>query len=124
MAFDPQGNLRWDHSMKLENISRPSLDQVSDFYYTGSEVVFLYKKESDIKVKTVALGNDGTIEESQKIKLKEPADEIRHEKEGEGGLKHWIQNSFYVWGYQTIRNPDLKEDRVRDVFYINKLVVH
>jgi hypothetical protein len=124
LAFDPQGNLRWDHSMKLENISRPSLDQVSDFYYTGSEVVFLYKNDSDIKIKTVVLGKDGTIEGSQKIKLKEPADEIRHEKEGEGGLKHWVQNSFYVWGYQTIRNPDLKENRVRDVFYINKLVVH
>jgi hypothetical protein len=124
LAFDPQGKLKWDQSMKLENIQKPSVDQVSDIYYNGSEIVFLYKKESELKIKRVSIETDDATDETQKIKLKAPADEIRNEKEAEGGVKHWTNNTFYVWGYHTIRNLDLKDDRVRDVFYINKVVIH
>ena len=53
----------------------------------------------------------------------DPADDIRSEKDYEGGVRQWYNNTFYVWGYQTIRNVT-KDDRVRDVFYINKVVVY
>jgi hypothetical protein len=67
--------------------------------------------------------HDGAAKESsQKIRLSDPADEIRSENESEDGIKHWTGNTFYMWGYQTIRNVH-KDDRVRDVFYINKVVV-
>jgi hypothetical protein len=124
IAFDPKGNFLWDQSIKLDNIEKPSLDQVSDFYYDGSKVLFLYKKESELKIKTVSTASDDTIDEVQKIKLKDAGDEVRNEKNNDTGLKHWTQNTFYVWGYHTVRNLNLKEDRVRDVFYINKLVIH
>jgi hypothetical protein len=124
MAFDPQGNLLWDQSVKLDNIESNALEQVSDFYYNGSTLIVLYKKESELKIKTVAISTDDASEQVEKIKLKEPADEVRNEKEMEGGIKHWTANSFYVWGYQTIRNLEHKDDRVRDVFYLNKVVVH
>ena len=48
--------------------------------------------------------------------------EVRHEREQNGGILHWVGNSFYMWGYQTIRNPN-NEERVREVFYLNKVVV-
>ena len=56
-----------------------------------------------------------------KVKTSDPLDEIKSEKEFEGGVRHWFANSFYVWGYQSVRNST-KEDKVRDVFYINKVV--
>ena len=124
IAFDSNGKVIWDQSVKLQEIDKPSLDQVSDFYYNNSELTFLYKKESDIMVKKIEVENDSPIEFVEKIKLKDPIEEVRNENEFEGGVKQWTGNTFYVWGYQTIRNAHLKdEDRVRDVFYINKVVI-
>ena len=122
VAFDPKGNRLWDQSIKLDDIKKPALEQLSDYFYTKSSVYFMYKKESELFSKTINI-DDGTAKESsQKVRLNDPLDEIRDENSYEEGIKHWTGNSFYMWGYQTLRNTQ-KEDRVRDVFYINKVVV-
>ena len=124
VAFDSQGKMLWDQSVVLDEIKRPALEQVSDFYTDDESIHFLYKKESELKIKSVSL-EEGTVTESaQKIKLMEPSEEVRSEKELEDGVRYWTGNSFYVWGYQTIKNPEKKDNRVRDVFYINKVVVN
>jgi hypothetical protein len=124
MHFDAKGSLLWDESIKLDNVEKPALEQVADFYTTSENLIFLYKKKSELKIKTIALGSDAAVEEIQKVKLLYDDDDIRQENESEGGLKHWIGNSFYMWGYETIKNPTLKDNRLRDVFYINKIIVH
>jgi hypothetical protein len=83
----------------------------------------IYKKESELKIKQIELSGEVATESTQKIKTTKENDEIRNEKDNEGGIRHWTDNTFYVWGYQTIRNLGFKDDRVRDVFYINKVVV-
>lgn len=123
VAFDAAGNVKWDHSLKLDDdIKLPGIEQVSEFHYDDTEITFFYKDESDLKVRTVNLDNGEKKEESLKIQTKDPLDEIRSDRENEGGVRHWFGNSYYVWGYQTIRN-NKAEDRVRDVFYVNKVVV-
>ena len=123
MAFDSKGKLLWDHSMKIEEVKKPSLEQISEFYFSGSDVCFLYKKESELKIKSISIdGGNEHEEKNEKIRLNDPLDEIRDEREADGGVKHWVGNTFFVWGYQTLRN-NTKEDRVRDVFYVNKVVV-
>jgi hypothetical protein len=124
LHFDSKGNLSWDESIKLDEIEKPTLEQISEFYLTDDDLIFLYKKESELKTKTIALGSDMAFENTQKIKLPDQLDDIRHENDNEGGVKHWIDNNFYMWGYHTIRNTSFKEDKTRDVFYINKIVVH
>ncbi len=123
-AFDAKGDLIWDHGIVLDNVKRPALEQVSDFYTDGRTLYLLYKKESELRIKQITLDSGNATETTQEIKLTEPADEIRSEKEYEDGVRHWVGNTFYTWGYQTIRNQEKKSDRVRDVFYINKIVVH
>jgi hypothetical protein len=123
ISFDAKGKVLWDHAMKVDDLKKPSLEQVSDYVLINSTAYFIYKKESELIVKVIDI-HDGSVTDSvEKIKLKEPLDEIRSEKEIEDGIKHWIGNTFYTWGYQTIRNPQNKDDRVRDIFYINKVVV-
>jgi hypothetical protein len=123
LSFDAAGKLRWDQSIKLDDIEKPALEQVSDFLSTSTKLHFVYKKKSELVIKTIDQQSDGAAESSQKIMLNDPSDEVRDEKEQEGGLKKWIGNTMYVWGYQTIRNQQRKDDKVRDVFYINKIVV-
>jgi len=121
LSFDAHGKIVWDQSMQLDEVKMPGIEQVSDFVLLEDKVCFLYKKESELNVKTVMLTDGSTTEAIEKIKLPDPADAIRSEREFDGGVRHWIGNTFYVWGYHTIRNNS-KDDRVRDVFYVNKVV--
>lgn len=123
VAFDSRGKVIWDQSIVLDEIKRPALEQVSDLYSDDEAIHFLYKKESELKVKSVSLEEGTATETTEKIRLMEPSEEVRSEKELEDGVRHWIGNSFYVWGYHTVRSPEKKDNRTRDVFYINKIVV-
>lgn len=122
IAYDQNGKLLWDHSLKMDELKMPSLDQVSDFVLHQGKIYLIFKKESELKIKSVVLKGDEVSEITEKIKTQDPIDEIRSDKEFEGGVRHWFANNFYVWGYQTIRNVS-HDDRTRDVFYINKVVV-
>lgn len=122
-AFNPDGSLKWDYSFKVDDIKKLSLEQVSDYYFDGSTVYFFYKKESELKYKVID-ENEGLVKEGvEKVQLKEPGDELRSDRDYEDGIKHWFGNALYVWGYQTIRNSTHTDDRVRDVFFISKVVV-
>jgi len=122
ISFDANGKVNWDYSVKLDEVKMPGIEQVADFNLLAGQVNFLYKKESELKIKTISLDENEVGEETASIALSEAADLVKSEKEYEGGVRHWIGDSFYVWGYQTIRNA-AKENKVRDVFYVNKVVV-
>lgn len=124
VAFDGEGNLLWDHSIKLDDLKRPALEQVSEFYSDENYLHFLYKQESELKIKTIDMADGMANETTEKIKLSDPIEEVRSEKELEDGIRHWFGNTFYLWGYHTVRNQENKDNRVRDVFYINKIVVN
>ena len=120
VSFDGNGQVKWDQSIKVEDINLPGVEQISDFTVTNEKAFLIYKKESELKVKTVVLSDDASTELTENVKTLEDADVIRSEKESENGVRHWYKNTFYVWGYQTIKNAT-REDRVRDVFYINRV---
>jgi hypothetical protein len=122
IAFDASGKVLWDHSMKIDEIKKPSLEQLSDYIVTDSSVYFLHKKESDLMIKVIDLESGSAKEFSEKVKLNEAGDEIRSEKEMEGGVRSWYGKYLYSWGYQTLKNNS-KQDRVRDIFYINKIAI-
>jgi hypothetical protein len=122
ISFDEKGKVQWDHSFDLDEVKRMSMEQVSDFHFINNEIVMIYKNESELKVKSIVLDGDESEETTEKIKTTFPEDEIRSERDGEGGVSYWYGNSFFVWGYQTIRN-NTREDRMRDVFYINKIEI-
>jgi hypothetical protein len=122
LSFDDKGVIKWDESIKLDEINLPGLEQVGDFVIHNNKVFLVYKKESELKIKSVTLddGDDAATEIIEPVRTGNEEDDIRSEKELEGGVRHWFGNSFYVWGYQTIRNPS-KQNKVRDVFYINRV---
>jgi hypothetical protein len=121
LSFDPAGNIRWDFSMKLEQVEMPSVEQATDFNVINGKVYFMYRKDSMVKIKMVRI-EDGTSEDlSENVKPLESSDEIRDDRDTEGGIRYWYGASFFVWGYETIKNTT-KDDRTREVFYINKIV--
>lgn len=123
VAFNAEGQVIWDQSIVLDDIKRPALEQVSDIYSDDQNLHFIYKKESELKIKSISLEEGTFTESTEKLKLMGPSEEVRSEKQLEDGVRHWVGNSFYVWGYHTVRSPQKKDNRTRDVFYINKIVV-
>jgi hypothetical protein len=124
LQIDPKGNIVWDQSIKIEDVKRSTLEQVSDFHQKQDSIFFIYRnKDNELKVKKIEIENNEVSDFKVEVKLSEPFDEFRSER-NEYGVRKWYGNSFYTWGYQTIRNVNNKEDRVRDVFFINKIVVH
>jgi hypothetical protein len=122
ISFSSDGTVNWDHSVTLDEKKMPGIEQVSDYCLVGDQLYIIYKKESELKLKVIGLEDEQVNENTIKITTDDPQDEIRSDREFEGGVRQWSSDSFFVWGYQSIRNPT-KEERVRDVFYINKLVV-
>lgn len=126
LSFDPNGNIKWDQSIKLEEINLRAVEQVGDFVIHDNKVFLVYKKESELKVKSISLDendDDPATVVSEPVKTGNESDDIRSEKDFEGGVRHWFGNSFYVWGYQTIRNS-ANQNKTRDVFYLNRVDVN
>jgi len=123
LAFDGSGKVLWDYSLPLANIKMASLEQVCDFTLIGNNIHFLYKNESELKIKTINLDDQEVVESTEKIKLSDPSDELKSESEQIGTVKHWFGKNFYVWGYQSVKNRTSAEG-TRQVLYINKVVVH
>lgn len=118
------GMITKDASLKLEDIRIPNLDQVSDFALIKDSVVLMYKKESSI-VHSEEAGEEGEkpIIQTTPIRLASSLDILRNENESEGSLRHWYGDSFYLWGFQTIRNTTNTQVPTRRVYYINKVQV-
>ncbi|MDH4058806.1 MAG: hypothetical protein OEU76_08570, partial [Cyclobacteriaceae bacterium] len=123
IAFNEDGDVLWDYSIDLDSYRSHSIEQVADFCVYREGLFFLYKKESELIVKTITLDSDETADSVEKIKLVEENDEIRGENKSIGGTRHWYGKTFYVWGQHTIRNKySSEESSSRQVFYINKVV--
>lgn len=122
IAFDGRGKTQWDFSLDLDDFRSHGLEQVADFCVNQDKTYFLYKKESELIVKSFTLESKESINSTEKIKLSNEGDEIRSENKNAGGLRFWYGNNFYVWGQHAIRNRAKREDSNRQVFYINKVV--
>jgi len=121
LAFNPDGKLDWDHSLKAEDDRRPTLEQVADFWCDKNKIVIATKDESELIVKARFKNNEISAD-TVKILLKKPTEVVKEDTDGEGGVRHWYGNKFYVWGYQTIKDPEMRfEDRTRSVFYLIKV---
>jgi hypothetical protein len=118
-----KGEVSNDFSMKIEDVKIRSVEQVADAGYHKGEVAIVYKNDSKIFYKKMDPTTDEMEEGNEPITLKDSLDELREEDDSEGGIRHWYENSFYTWGYQTIRNINVKGDKTRDVFYVNKILV-
>lgn len=119
VVFRPDGRLEWDHSLRVDNEERNSLEQASDFWCDRNSIVIANKMQSEISMK-VRFKNDESFSDTIKIMLKNPGDIVREETKEEGGVRFWYERTFYIWGYQTLKDPTA-ENRVRSVFYIVKV---
>lgn len=123
LNIDPTKGVTWDYSLKVKDIKTDNLSKISEVAITTDSVYLLYKKESELITKAISINNGESIQSKQTIKLVDEYDEIRSEREQFGSIECWYNNTFYAWGYQSIRNK-LKKTRTKEFFYVNKIVIN
>lgn len=124
IAFSFEGERSWDVSVNMSDLSILGKEQTSDFCLSEGNPYMVYKKDSELKIKSVNLEYDREVQSTVPIKLTYPNQVIRSEQKYYGGIRFWYGKSFYVWGKQTIRDNSKRNEGTRQVFYVNKVVVH
>ena len=122
VAYSPQGTVLWDYSIKFDDMRKPFAQQALDYHLTDRHVNLMYKKESELRIKSFDISTGEATEFTEKISALFPGDEIRPDEKVLGEIKNWYGNTFYAWGYQTVRNR-ANPSKNRDVFYVNKVVM-
>ncbi|MBL3658859.1 hypothetical protein [Fulvivirga sediminis] len=123
VKLDDEGKLVWDNSYAIKEVESYSLEAVTDYRVKGDDITIIYKSEDKLAYK-LAEGNTGLVEDSDELAMLYENDELDHDYEGVGGVSHWYDNTFFVWGYQKVLNKQNESvDNRRNVIYINKVEV-
>ena len=122
LAFDPNCNIIWDQTFKIEDIQTYSLDENVVVSASGDRVILMYLEENEIRSKVVE-GNE--IVEGRTfnpVKLAFETDELKTKDPGVEGLQNWYDETLFAFGEQKIKNPNGVAGKThRRVFYINKI---
>jgi len=122
LGFDPNCNILWDHTFKIEDIQTYSLSANVVVSASDEGVVLMYLEENEIRSKVVS-GNE--IVEGRTfspVRLSFETDEVKNKDPNLEGLSKWYGETLFAYGKQSIRNPSgIGGKFSRKVFYINKI---
>ncbi len=122
LAFDPNCNILWDQTFKIEDIQTYSLEENVVVSASGNRVILMYLEENEIRSKVVEKNEIVEGRTFNPVKLSFQADELKSRDPSVEGLKRWYDQTLFAFGEQSIRNPHGVAGKTnRKVFYINKI---
>ncbi|WP_425392643.1 hypothetical protein [Ekhidna sp.] len=122
IAFDPNCNLLWDQTFKIEDIQTFSLEENVVVSGSGDRVILMYLEENEIRSKVVEGNNIVEGRTFSPVKLSFEQDELKTKDPNVEGLKKWYDETLFAYGEQNIKNQNGVGGKTsRRVFYINKI---
>ena len=119
LAFDNEGNLKWQTSAKFSNALTYDLTPHACETICYDELVVASSSYNNLRYVSFDLnGNPVLTPQSEMMDTKLGADELRDEYFAE--LKHWYGNRFVIFGSQIIRNS-IQANPQRSVFFLQKV---
>ncbi|MEQ8240325.1 MAG: hypothetical protein RIA69_13995 [Cyclobacteriaceae bacterium] len=122
VAFDKNGDIKWDNSFEIEDILTFSLQKFVQVSVYDDKIVLMYMEGNTIRSKVV---EENAIVEGKTfnpVRLSYNSDEIKSKNPQVEGLKKWYGNTYYAFGEQRIKNESGSVIKVyRKIFYINKV---
>lgn len=122
VGFDRNCNIIWDHTFKIEDIQKYTLDENVAVSASGNKVVLMYLEESEIRSKIIQ-GNE-VIEGRtfNPVKLSFESDELKSRNPSVEKIINWYDDTLFAYGEQTIKNVNAINGKTfRKVFYLNKI---
>ncbi|MBE0661061.1 MAG: hypothetical protein IH597_01225 [Bacteroidales bacterium] len=119
VAFDSQGQLKWDNGIEMINIRTFDLFPRLVLHNDVDGLALAYNHEGKIAWKL--LQEDTTITNISYANIETSYSKDRVNSEQSSRLIKWYGNYFLASGYQTITNNYLPSQNKRNVFYVNKI---
>jgi len=119
VSFDNEGNLNWSNGIKIWDMLTQRLLRKVEIYRDGTEIIIFYNHKGNIVSKVINGYDEVGDVEKAKIATSHSGD-VQIEA-GNGMIRHWYDQYFITYGYQTLRNNALGGGSKRRVFYMNKL---
>ncbi|XOV93358.1 MAG: hypothetical protein ACFHWX_01350 [Bacteroidota bacterium] len=125
VAFDKAGNIIWDNSFGIDDVTTFTLDEFVKVNAYDDKIVLMYLDENEIRSKVIS-GNEivegNTI---NPVRLSYEHDEIKSKNPEVEGLEEWYGNTLFAYGEQRIYNENRESGEMnRRIFYINKIEYH
>ncbi len=118
--FDESGNLNWSNGIKIWDKRSMRLQQSVEAWHDTSSLVIFYNHEGSIISKVIeGYRQVGNIEKTRLSTIHGGDVQMASSN---GQVRHWYDDYFLAYGYQTLRNNGLGGNSKRQVFYFNKLV--
>ena len=123
LGFDERGNLLWDNSFEINDVTSFELEQFVHAYTSKDQIGLLYVYDNAIRSKIVSKNQVLEGKEQHEIALTNSSDELVEKSTKIGGLERWYGNVFFTYGTQQIRNFTASGVPItRNVFFLNKVV--
>lgn len=122
IEFDKTGELLWDNSFEINDVTSYNLEKYVNVDFKNNSIVLLYSYENVIRTKLIE--GDEVVEGKSfnDLALKFENDIVQNTDNEVGGLKQWYDDKFYAYGIQNIRNEKEGDVKLkREVFFINKI---
>lgn len=123
MVFNQYGELLWNTQFQYKDLLVKSLRNILHAHIDEDNNILLYYGLGD-EVTTTILNDKNIVQSVEKIpmELHAPGEQIIQNYTA--FCKHWYQDYFIYYGYQTILSPksNKNQKRKRNVLFINKLV--
>ncbi|WP_258105270.1 hypothetical protein [Marinoscillum sp. MHG1-6] len=125
VAFDRNGNIKWDASFGIDNVLSYSLEEFVSVSVYDDEVVLMYLDENAIQSKVVRGDKISEGKTFMPVQLAFEGDEVKTRDPDTEGLKPWYDQTMYAFGEQRIKNDQAVNGKIfRTIFYINKVQYH
>jgi hypothetical protein len=118
-AFDPSGELLWDNSMEIYNVSSYELGYKIDYLLDNRDMVFFYNEAGKITYKAIEEDMALTGLEHAELDTYHAGDKIV--ETGYDFMTPWYEDYYICHGYQKIRNNSMIEKNRRTIFYFAKV---
>ncbi len=114
VAFDTQGNIKWDNSIVYDEVSSYDLQEKISVAETKNTFYAAYTDQSRLSV--AVINGNGQIQDKETMVIRKENENIKETEFSDAS--YWFGNNFLYWGYQKIKSAD---DGKRRVFFISKV---
>ena len=119
LSFSEEGDLLWDNSMEIYNISTFNLEKKVDYITDSTDVIMFFNEGGKVTYK--AIDKDYSLTGLVHTELEKHYKGDKIQESGYDNMARWYDNNFICYGYQRIRNNSLVDKNKRTIFYFSKL---
>ncbi|WP_210466392.1 hypothetical protein [Rufibacter roseolus] len=116
-VFDHEGNLLWDNTYKLRNLTHATLDPTLKAGVSpAGNITLVYQEKDFVWHKTLKPNISLTNKEKVLVRLQEKTEKMVTSTNEQ--IIHWYGSNFIAYGFQRIRP---KQGEARTVFYLQNM---